>query len=202
LKILDLTVYNKTYTSNVYLILGSHNALDDVNTLIDVGSDTEIINKINAIDTGVGKKCIERVIITHNHYDHTGILPLIKEKYNPEICAFSKSVIGVNHILRDGERIKIGDCIFEVIHTPGHSTDSICLHCRKEGVLFVGDTPLYINSAIDTYYPNFINSMKKLARKKISTIYFGHRQPVYKNAKRLIYDSIGSLIESEIVKEV
>ena len=60
MKVINLTSNNRIYTSNVYFILGNHNALDDVNTLIDVGRDAAIINRIQYMDTGVAKKSWKR----------------------------------------------------------------------------------------------------------------------------------------------
>jgi glyoxylase-like metal-dependent hydrolase (beta-lactamase superfamily II) len=49
--------------------------------------------------------------------------------------------------LHTGDRIDLGDRVFEVIIIPGHSPDSICLLDRKNRLLFLGDTwfpgPLY-----------------------------------------------------------
>jgi glyoxylase-like metal-dependent hydrolase (beta-lactamase superfamily II) len=49
--------------------------------------------------------------------------------------------------LRDGDQIDIGGRIVEVIATPGHSPDSLCLIDRANRLLFTGDTfylaPLY-----------------------------------------------------------
>jgi len=42
--------------------------------------------------------------------------------------------------LHDGERINLGARIIEVIATPGHTPDSICLFDRGNGLLFSGDT--------------------------------------------------------------
>ena len=52
------------YSSNVYLVLGDWSAIDDVNTLIDVGNDPAILEQISLAPTGVGKKPIEQVIFT------------------------------------------------------------------------------------------------------------------------------------------
>lgn len=45
----------------------------------------------------------------------------------------------ISRWLRDGEIIDIGGRQIEVIHSPGHSPDSICLLDRTERILFVGD---------------------------------------------------------------
>lgn len=36
------------------------------------------------------------------------------------------------------------DKMFEVIHTSGHSSNSVCFYCEDEGTLFLGDTPVVI----------------------------------------------------------
>ena len=89
MKILNLTTDSKIYTSNVYLITGTWNAIDDVNTLIDVGRDPSVIDKINSASTGVGKRRVEQVVLTHGHYDHASLLPRIREVFNPVVYAFS-----------------------------------------------------------------------------------------------------------------
>jgi glyoxylase-like metal-dependent hydrolase (beta-lactamase superfamily II) len=43
-------------------------------------------------------------------------------------------------ILKDGEKILLGNHSLEIIHTPGHSPGSICLWEREKGWLFSGDT--------------------------------------------------------------
>lgn len=202
LKIINLTEDNGIYTSNVYMILGSHNALSDVNTLVDVGRDPNIIKKINSMSTGVGKRKIDQVILTHNHYDHAGLLPLIKEIYNPKVLAFSLSLKGIDACLKNGEILKMGDELFEVIHTPGHSHDSISLYNNHEGVLFVGDTPVIINSINDTFDEDFLNVLIQLSRKNINSIYFGHQDPIKTNAKKLIYNSLELLKKNISVKSI
>jgi len=42
------------------------------------------------------------------------------------------------HDLSDGQRIKLGDHVFEVLHTPGHSPGGVCFWSGEE--LWVGDT--------------------------------------------------------------
>lgn len=52
---------------------------------------------------------------------------------------------------RDGDVIDAGTFRFTVIHTPGHSEDSVCFHEPERGWLFAGDLfydgPIYIEPA-------------------------------------------------------
>ena len=196
MKILNLTYKSKVYTSNVYLITGSHNAIDDVNTLIDVGRDPSIIDKINNASTGVGKKRVEQVVLTHSHYDHASLLPKIREVFKPEVYAFSRFFTGVDHLVKDGDILKIADRMFEIIHIPGHSDDSICLYCEEDQALFAGDAQIIIESAGGTYENGFISAMEKLCRKNVRTIYFGHGDPLSVNCNKRIRASLRRVRES------
>ncbi|MBN2010803.1 MBL fold metallo-hydrolase [candidate division KSB1 bacterium] len=193
MKIFNLTEHSTTYTSNAYLVLGDWNTLEDKNTLIDVGRDPEIIHTINNAATGVGKKKIDQIIITHNHYDHAGMLAEIKSLFKPQIYAFSGSVQEADHLVADGDRLRIGDNWCEILHTPGHSTDSICIYCEQNKVLFVGDTPVIINSVHSTYAADFIHALEKLLTKEITTIYFGHGQCLRENCNARISKSLENI---------
>jgi len=174
MKVINLSQTSSVYTANVYFILGDYNTLADVNTLIDVGRDPAVIDNIMQADSGVGKQRIAQVILTHNHYDHTSLLPLIKQKFNPRVYAFSLNINGVDQLLRDGDQIQIGDRQAEVIHTPGHTTDSICLYCPAEAVLFTGDTQLFVDMPLSSYATTFIRALYRLSGYKIDTLYGGH----------------------------
>jgi glyoxylase-like metal-dependent hydrolase (beta-lactamase superfamily II) len=67
--------------------------------------------------------------------------------------------------LKDGDLIDLGDRRLEVIHTPGHSPDSICLLDREARLLWTGDT--FYTGAIFVHLPGsdldlFMNSYEKL----------------------------------------
>ncbi|XP_060091681.1 acyl-coenzyme A thioesterase MBLAC2 [Heteronotia binoei] len=52
------------------------------------------------------------------------------------------------HILQEGDVISLGDRQLTVMHMPGHSRGSICLHDRERKILFSGDV-VYDGSMID-----------------------------------------------------
>jgi glyoxylase-like metal-dependent hydrolase (beta-lactamase superfamily II) len=187
------------YTSNVYLVTGTYNALSDVNTLIDVGRDPKILEILPNESTGIGKRAVEQVIITHNHYDHTGMLKAIVECYHPRVYAFSPHLANVDILLRDEDEFIAGDRKFEVIHIPGHSSDSVCLFCKGDGALFAGDTPVVIRFPGDTYSADFLQALERICRKNVSFIYFGHGPPKTEGCNHALAESLHHVRESTII---
>lgn len=181
MKIANLTHNSSRYTSNVFMVLGTWNAIDDINTLIDVGNDVNVIRKIECINTGLGKNKIDQVILTHSHSDHAAILEDIKLAYNPKIYAFNTHLKHIDHVLRDGEIIKIGDQQFEIYHITYHSYDSVCLYCEKEAILFSGDTTFPISEGNLTLHAENEKALSRLRKKKIMAVYPGHGPVHYYN---------------------
>jgi glyoxylase-like metal-dependent hydrolase (beta-lactamase superfamily II) len=174
MKIMNLTGDSKLYTSNVFLVMGTWNTLDDINTLIDVGSDAAVINTIKGINTGLGKRKIDQVVLTHSHSDHSAMLSAIKEIFHPRICAFNSHLKGIDQVLRDGDVLRIGEKQFEVFHITAHSHDSICLFCEDEGILFAGDTTFPIEFENDTLHRENEAVIERLQSKHITAVYSGH----------------------------
>jgi glyoxylase-like metal-dependent hydrolase (beta-lactamase superfamily II) len=189
MRILTLENSGRVYTCEVYLVLGGASRIDDVNTLVDVGQDPAILASIRRAPTGVGKWPVEQVVLTHCHSDHSALLPQVREAFHPKVFAFSPNVEGADRLLHDGDTIRMGDRDFEVIHTPGHSSDSICLYNRAEGVLFAGDTPLLIMSPNGTYEADFLAALEKLCALDVRRIYFGHGPPLTEQCKERLRES-------------
>lgn len=197
MRILNLTADSRTYTSNAYLVTGTWRALSDVNALVDTGRDPEILESLRNAPTGVGARKLSCVVLTHGHYDHTGALGLIQAEYRPRVLAFSRSLPIVDRILEDGEVLKLGDRWFEVIHTPGHTTDSICLYSPEERILFSGDTHLDIQTPDGHYEPGFVRALERLARLNVHTIYPGHGKPMQGRSNEMIRISLDMVYRSQ-----
>lgn len=189
MRITNLSESNSIYTSNTYFIRGEYNALDDKNTLIDVGRDPEIIKRLNLISGGVGKKKIDQVILTHSHFDHAGFLLDLIKLHSPVVYANSPYLEGVDIVLKGGELIKIGDKMFQVIHVPIHSNDSICLFCEEVGVLFSGDTPIVANLEDDECRESLSKIVGPDFCKHILKIFPGHGKPFDAACKETIENS-------------
>jgi glyoxylase-like metal-dependent hydrolase (beta-lactamase superfamily II) len=71
----------------------------------------------------------------------------------------------VTRWLKDGEIIELGNRKLEVIHTPGHSSNHICLLDREARYLYTGD--IYYTGGVTSYLPGgdhdaFVESCHKL----------------------------------------
>ena len=113
---------------------------DKVGVVIDPSWELEKIfdflekNKISA----------KYIINTHTHFDHVLGNDQVAEMTKAPIIQHEKSTIKNDRSVREGEIINIGKMELEVLYTPGHSEDSICLIVNKKSIvtgdiLFVGN---------------------------------------------------------------
>jgi glyoxylase-like metal-dependent hydrolase (beta-lactamase superfamily II) len=174
MKIKNLTEDSLLYTSNVFFVMGEWNTIDDINTLIDVGSDKMIIEKIEKMNTGLGKRKVDQVIITHSHSDHIAMLQEVINAFRPKVYAFNTYLKGVDQVLKDGDKIRIGELIYEVYHITAHSYDSICLYNEDTGALFAGDTNFPIEFENNELKMENANAISRLSRKHVRIVYNGH----------------------------
>lgn len=192
MKIIPLKHNEHTYSCNSYLILGDWNRLDDVNTIIDPGTDGSIIDEIDHLSTGFGNLPVSQVILTHNHFDHAGSVLNVKGRYRARVLAFNNGP-GVDEILTDGQLVKAGDGILEVLHTPGHSSDSICLYAPSEKTLFSGDTQVQVCLPGDEHSPDYAEALVKIACRDIQRIYSGHDEPITSDCQEILLQTLRNI---------
>lgn len=104
---------------------------------------------------------VTQIINTHLHIDHAIGNTRLKEKYGVEVAAhaddeflgkrlanqarefnlpFEVKDAGVTKHLKDGDEIRIGSGVLQVIHVPGHSPGGIALYDKEDGWLIAGDS--------------------------------------------------------------
>jgi glyoxylase-like metal-dependent hydrolase (beta-lactamase superfamily II) len=103
-------------------------------------------------------KGLKTVVNTHYHEDHIAANALLKERYGVELLAHPLAIDKINkpatlypyqeevwgypipsQVKEIGDTVTTNHFRFEVIPTPGHDRDHICLFERKQGWLFTGD---------------------------------------------------------------
>ncbi|MDR3782109.1 MAG: MBL fold metallo-hydrolase [Candidatus Nitrosotalea sp.] len=126
--------------------------------IIDPSWDLDLV--IETLERNALK--VKYVINTHHHFDHTIGNDAIVKYTKSKILQHESSTLKNDMRLTNGEKIKFGNSELTVMHTPGHSKDSICL--VGDGKIFSGDALFVGNcgrvdlpggSAIELYHSLF-----------------------------------------------
>lgn len=106
---------------------------------------------------------VSHIVLTHGHADHICGAEKLRNLTNAKIavhtldaprlesskkcladeCGYAFSPITPDILLNDGDNLSVGDMVYNVMHTPGHSEGSICLIENKNRIIFSGDTLFY-----------------------------------------------------------
>jgi len=81
---------------------------------------------------------IEYVFCTHNHLDHTNGNGVINQLTGHQALLYGDTEPTTGTQVRDGARFPLGSLEIEVLHTPGHAPDAICVYVGD--AVFTGDT--------------------------------------------------------------
>ena len=82
---------------------------------------------------------LKYVVNTHGHSDHTAGNTELLSMFDAKTVAHTLSRIDADIKVDDGDIIRVGNVPIKVIHTPGHTPDSICLLVDSKKLL-TGDT--------------------------------------------------------------
>src|SRR4030042_32874 len=98
----------------------------------------EIIRLLKA-----GNLKLKYVVSTHSHSDHTAGNEELRSISGAKTVAHRLSRLNAEIAVDDGDTISVGNVLIKVLHTPGHTPDSICLlvdnRLLKGDTLFVGE---------------------------------------------------------------
>jgi len=105
-----------------------------------IDPEISLIDRYLAASARAGLR-LHYLIDTHTHADHfSGTRELARQLHVPVAMHRASPAPFVDLRLDDGEMLVIGKLRVQVLHTPGHTRDSMCL--RAEERLFSGDTLL------------------------------------------------------------
>lgn len=87
-------------------------------------------DELYAIEKQIGKNKLLAILVTHHHEDHIGALKPLVQKYHVPVYDADNTL---------EQKYEIGPFSFEVLRTPGHSSDSITFYFKSYQFMFVGD---------------------------------------------------------------
>ncbi len=129
--------------------------------LVDTGTGGSNPHTLQWIQRFASLDKVDRIILTHCHFDHTGGAAEIMRRTGARVFIHQEDAAPVRNgdgwgtlskmfgeisealeveSIAEGDRFSTGEHEFEVIHTPGHTIGSICLHEKGSGALISGDT--------------------------------------------------------------
>ena len=147
------------YPENGVLDCNTYVIRDKTTVLIDPGLTDYLPNLVSSLRRdGIDPKDVDIITNTHLHADHCWgneafkeisearilLAPVHKKFYDAAAVQTSKFFgIPAVQLKEDGyldnEKLDLGDLQLELIHSPGHSPDSVCFYCKKEKFLICGD---------------------------------------------------------------
>ncbi|MBI5274781.1 MAG: MBL fold metallo-hydrolase [Chlamydiales bacterium] len=102
---------------------------------------------------------IKAIWLTHSHWDHIVDVATCEHFFSVPVFIHPQDaenmkypghdkipcimkIEGVSDLsyIKDKDQLLLGDVIFTVIHTPGHSPGSVCFYAKQEHLLISGDT--------------------------------------------------------------
>jgi len=107
------------------------------------------------------------IIATHDHFDHTGGMIYLKKLTGAQTAMHALARSPHDICLRDGDQLTLGASKLTVIHTPGHTIDSICILAGKD--LVTGDT-LFVGKVGGTGYGSDARAEYESLHKKLMTL--------------------------------
>ncbi len=110
--------------------------------VVDPGPDDEDhLRRVIDLLAGAGQR-VAQILLTHGHRDHSaGAARLAALTGAPVLAADPAFRLG-GAGLGPGDTLTAAGCDVQVVGTPGHTADSVCLLLPADGALLTGDTVL------------------------------------------------------------
>lgn len=179
-----------------YLIEG------DRPVLIDAG--VGIASHLDDIDAAVAARDLH-LVVTHAHSDHISGAPAIRERRPSTTLSKLPWPIRDRDLvwtpLADGDVVETGEGTLQVIHTPGHAPDHICLWHAESRTVFVGDmlvqgTTVVIPASHGGSVSQYLASLDRLLRLNPARALPAHG-PVIEDPQALIHHYVKHRAERE-----
>jgi glyoxylase-like metal-dependent hydrolase (beta-lactamase superfamily II) len=124
---------------------------------------------------------VELVLLTHRHRDHSESRLRFAELTGAPVRAFDPAYCVDAPPLTDGEQLEVAGVRIRVLHTPGHTSESISLHLPDDGPtgsVLTGDTILGRGTTVldfpDGTLEAYLDSLEELATLGPATVLPAH----------------------------
>ena len=95
---------------------------------------------------------IQCLVLTHHHLDHVSGAAHLAQRLGVPVWAHPETAsrvdFPVDHTLDEGDVLRLGDDIWDVLHTPGHAPGHLCFLDRDTRSAIVGDMVAGVGSIL------------------------------------------------------
>lgn len=128
---------------------------------------------LESIRAAVADLTVVGILVTHHHLDHAPAAnPLAAEFGVPSFGFGSYGGFQAISAVADGDCVHVGTEMIEVLHTPGHTADSMCF-AVADG-LFTGDTIKAGTTVVVEDMTAYLATLERLAGLAPTRIFPGH----------------------------
>lgn len=100
------------------------------------------------------------ILVTHHHPDHLEGASWLAERVGAPVRAFDPAHCAGAPALADDEVIDVAGLSIRVLHTPGHTDDSVCL--AVDGAVLTGDTVLGRGTTVISDLGAYLGTLRRL----------------------------------------
>ena len=156
--------------TNSYIV-----AADGEAVIVDPGP--VIASHLQAIREAVTGRVVVGVLVTHHHLDHSPAAnPLARQLGVPSYGFGSYGGFRAIEAVADGDGVPLGTGVIEVMHTPGHTPDSLCF-AVPDGV-FTGDTIKSGTTVVVEDMSDYLRTLNRLEQLAPVRIFPGHGEVI------------------------
>ncbi|MDQ2876731.1 MAG: MBL fold metallo-hydrolase [Actinomycetota bacterium] len=133
--------------------------------VIDPGPEDEgHLLRVRDLAARAGQR-VALIVLTHRHSDHSAGAARLAELTGAPVRAVDPEQRLGDEGLSAGDVLTGAGCELRVLATPGHSSDSVCLHLPADGAVLTGDTVLGRGTTViggDGSLTEYLSSLRRL----------------------------------------
>lgn len=147
---------------------------------------------LDALEAAIAGRPVDAILVTHTHRDHSPAAAPLSIRTGAPVWGCAPLAIpgdqeagfdadyAPDRILADGETVELAGTVIEAVHTPGHTSNHLCLAVGER--LFSGDHVMGWSTTVvippDGHMGAYMASLAKLQQRPETLYHPAHGEPI------------------------